>query len=52
MGCGVNGPGEAKEADLGIVGSKNGNLFYKNGEIIGRIEEREIINKLIEEIEK
>jgi len=33
MGCGVNGPGEAKEADLGVVGAENGNLFYRNGEI-------------------
>ena len=52
MGCGVNGPGEAKEADLGIVGAKDGNLFYKDGEIIERIEEIKIIDKLIEEIGK
>ena len=52
MGCGVNGPGEAKEADLGIVGAENENLFYKNGEIVGRIEEKNIIDKLMDEIGK
>ena len=52
MGCGVNGPGEAKEADLGIVGAKDGNLFYKNKEVIERIEEIKIIDKLMEEIGK
>ena len=52
MGCGVNGPGEAKEADLGIVGGKEGNLFYKKGEIMGRIEEKDIVNNLMNEIEK
>lgn len=52
MGCGVNGPGEAKEADLGVVGGKGENLLYKNGEIAGRIEEKDIIDKLMKEIEK
>ena len=52
MGCSVNGPGEAKEADLGIVGAENGNLFYKNKEIVERIEENKIIDKLMEEIGK
>ena len=52
MGCGVNGPGEAKEADLGIVGAENGNLFYKNKEIKGRIEEEDIVDKLRYEIER
>jgi len=52
MGCGVNGPGEAKEVDLGIVGSETGNLFYKNGEIVERIEKDKIIDKLMEEIRK
>jgi len=52
MGCGVNGPGEAKEADLGIVGAKEENLFYKKGEIVERIEKDKIIDKLMEEITK
>ena len=52
MGCGVNGPGEAKEADLGIVGGKDGCLFYRKGEIIQKINQNEIINKILNEIEK
>ena len=51
MGCSVNGPGEAKEADMGIVGGKDGCLFYKNGEAIEKIKESEIINKILKEIE-
>ena len=50
MGCSVNGPGEAKEADLGIVGGKNSCLFYKNGKIVDKIKEKEIIDKIINEI--
>jgi len=51
MGCGVNGPGEAREADIGVVGGKEGCLFYKKGEIIGKIKEEEIVDKIISEIE-
>jgi len=51
MGCSVNGPGEAKEADLGIVGAKDSNLFYKKGEIVERIEEKDIIDKMMDEID-
>ena len=47
MGCGVNGPGEAKEADLGIVGGKDQCLFYKKGEIIEKITQDQIINKIL-----
>ncbi len=50
MGCAVNGPGEAKEADLGIVGGKDQCLFYKKGEIIEKIRESEIIEKIINEV--
>jgi (E)-4-hydroxy-3-methylbut-2-enyl-diphosphate synthase len=52
MGCAVNGPQEAKEADIGIAGGKNGALLIKKGEIIGRIEEKDIIPRLKEEILK
>lgn len=52
MGCGVNGPGEAKEADIGVVGAPNANLFYKKGEIQGRIKEEEIVEKVISEVDK
>jgi len=50
MGCAVNGPGEAKEADLGIVGGKDNILFYKKGEIIGKIKQEEIINTILDEL--
>lgn len=50
MGCGVNGPGEAKEADFGVVGGKGSCVFYKNGEIVENIEEKEIIDKIMDEI--
>lgn len=40
MGCEVNGPGEAKEADLGIAGAKNGLVIFKNGKIIGHYNEK------------
>jgi len=52
MGCAVNGPGEAKESDIGIVGGKDSHLLYKNGEIIGTLHKQEIINRILEEIEK
>lgn len=50
MGCIVNGPGEAKDADLGIAGGKNCAMFFKNGEIQYRMEEENIINYLKNEI--
>ena len=50
MGCSVNGPGEAKEADLGIVGGKGENLFYKKGKIIEKITNNKITDKILDEI--
>ncbi|MBW2989134.1 flavodoxin-dependent (E)-4-hydroxy-3-methylbut-2-enyl-diphosphate synthase [Candidatus Woesearchaeota archaeon] len=50
MGCAVNGPGEAKEADIGVVGGKGCCLFYKGGEIIERIKPEEAVDKVIEGI--
>ncbi|MEA2036856.1 MAG: flavodoxin-dependent (E)-4-hydroxy-3-methylbut-2-enyl-diphosphate synthase [Nanoarchaeota archaeon] len=52
MGCGVNGPGEAKEADIGVVGGADGCLFYKDGEIKEKIKESEIVDKVVKEIQK
>ncbi len=49
MGCAVNGPGEAKEADIGIVGGKDSHLLYKNGEILQKIQENEIIERILKE---
>jgi len=52
MGCAVNGPGEAREADLGIACGKNGGLLFKKGKVIETIPEDQMISRLVEEIEK
>jgi (E)-4-hydroxy-3-methylbut-2-enyl-diphosphate synthase len=52
MGCAVNGPGEAKEADIGIAGGKEEGLIFKNGEIIKKVKEEELLDELIKEIKK
>ena len=46
MGCVVNGPGEAKEADLGIAGGIGEGLLIKKGEIIKKVPETELLNTL------
>ncbi|WP_084054269.1 flavodoxin-dependent (E)-4-hydroxy-3-methylbut-2-enyl-diphosphate synthase [Desulfonispora thiosulfatigenes] len=51
MGCVVNGPGEAKEADLGIAGGKGQGLIFKKGEIIAKVKEDELLSTLYKEIE-
>ncbi len=51
MGCVVNGPGEAKEADLGIAGGIGEGLLIKKGEIIRKVPENELLNVLREELE-
>lgn len=50
MGCAVNGPGEAREADIGIAGGKGEALLFKKGEIIRKIEEDRLMDELINEI--
>jgi (E)-4-hydroxy-3-methylbut-2-enyl-diphosphate synthase len=52
MGCIVNGPGEAKEADIGIAGGKGEGILFKKGEIIKKIPENMLLSALVEEIEK
>lgn len=52
MGCAVNGPGEAREADLGVAGGNGEGLLFRKGEIIRKVPEPEILNALREEIEK
>ena len=52
MGCVVNGPGEAREADLGIAGGKGVGLLFKKGEIIRKVKEEDLLDALREEIEK
>jgi len=52
MGCAVNGPGEARDADIGIAGGDGCALLFKKGQVIKKIKEEEILTTLIEEIEK
>lgn len=52
MGCVVNGPGEARDADIGIAGGKGEGLIFKKGEIIRKVPETAIVDELIKEIEK
>lgn len=53
MGCVVNGPGEAREADIGIAGGKGCGILFKNGEILlNNIPEEKLLDTLVEEIEK
>ena len=52
MGCVVNGPGEGREADIGIAGGKGKGVLFKKGEIFKTVREDEIIDALMEEIEK
>lgn len=52
MGCVVNGPGEAREADLGIAGGIGEGLLIKKGEVIGKVPEAELLNALRAELTK
>ncbi len=47
MGCAVNGPGEASQADIGIAGGKGVGLIFKKGEIIKKVSEDELLDELI-----
>ena len=50
MGCAVNGPGEAKNCDIGIAGGKNEAVLFKKGEIIRKIPQERIVEELKKEI--
>jgi len=52
MGCAVNGPGEARDADIGVAGGKEEALLFKHGEIIRKIPQDKIVEVLKEEIQK
>jgi (E)-4-hydroxy-3-methylbut-2-enyl-diphosphate synthase len=52
LGCVVNGPGEAREADLGIAAGKGKGVIFKRGEIIRHVQESEMVDALMEEIEQ
>ncbi|MGL4875512.1 MAG: flavodoxin-dependent (E)-4-hydroxy-3-methylbut-2-enyl-diphosphate synthase [Clostridium sp.] len=51
MGCVVNGPGEAREADIGIAGGKGVGIIFRKGEIIKKVKEEELVEELLKEIE-
>ena len=52
MGCVVNGPGEAREADIGIAGGKGEAILFRKGNIVKKISEKNIIKELISQIER
>lgn len=52
MGCAVNGPGEAREADIGIAGGNGCGLIFKKGEIFKKVPESDLVNELLLEIDK
>ena len=52
MGCVVNGPGEAREADIGIAGGDGCGLVFKKGEVIRKVPEEQLVDALMDEIDK
>ena len=51
MGCVVNGPGEAREADVGLAGGKGKVALFRKGEVIRTVEEDRAVEELMQEIE-
>lgn len=52
MGCVVNGPGEAREADIGIAGGKGEGIIFRKGEILRKVKEKDLVKELLKEIDK
>ena len=52
MGCVVNGPGEAKEADIGIAGGDGKGILFKKGKVIRKIAQDELVSSLLKEIDE
>lgn len=52
MGCVVNGPGEAKEADIGVAGGDGCGVIFKHGEVLRKVSEEEIVSELLKEIDR
>src|SRR6266568_4965662 len=52
MGCEVNGPGEARVADIGVAGGRGIGLIFKNGDVIRKVPEKEIVQAMREEVDK
>ena len=50
MGCAVNGPGEAKEADIGVAGGRGEGLIFKKGEIVRKVKENELLEVFMQEL--
>jgi (E)-4-hydroxy-3-methylbut-2-enyl-diphosphate synthase len=51
MGCEVNGPGEARDADVGIAGGLHEGLIFKNGQILRKVKENVVVDELMKEVE-
>ena len=52
MGCIVNGPGEAKQADIGVAGGNGVGIIFKKGEIWKKVDEKELMNVFMAELKK
>ena len=52
MGCVVNGPGEAREADIGVAGGVGCGLIFRKGEVLRKVSEEDLLPELLKEIEK
>jgi len=52
MGCVVNGPGEAREADIGIAGGRGMGILFRNGKVVRTLKERELFSTLMKEVKK
>lgn len=52
MGCAVNGPGEAREADIGIAGGDGVGLIFRRGQVVRKVPEEELVDRLMQEIEQ
>ena len=52
MGCVVNGPGEAKQADIGFAGGKDGGVLFRKGKILRKVKEKAVVKELLKEIEE
>jgi (E)-4-hydroxy-3-methylbut-2-enyl-diphosphate synthase len=50
MGCVVNGPGEAKEADIGIAGGKGVGVLFKKGRVVRKVREKDFVQVLLKEV--
>jgi (E)-4-hydroxy-3-methylbut-2-enyl-diphosphate synthase len=52
MGCVVNGPGEAREADIGIAGGKGLGVLFKKGKVVCKVPEEKLVETFLKEVEK